>query len=311
MPAALFGKAISLPRRKEFEQLCGAECSGSCRPEAGRMPTAASETLICSAPERGAHACRCRSRQSSHTRVGCSTWATGMRSIGRAAGAPRASPHSSCTAALGRAARQVSGASSTRASIAPFCSTSAGLGAVGRWRVIACRPQCQYDGAPDRRHRDVAGDARCGPLDRSRPVVGHHTRLGICTGSSTPGERAGAGTCDHHLTPRGAMDHRGCRTTVSARVGSVCQCCFRPLAASVARRGLCRHARRCGPGRSWSCGKRMVRVGGAHVSLAPGHVPNPRFRDPEFRLRFARIVTHYWRHAAFLEEDQLIRDAPS
>jgi len=48
----------------------------------------------------------------------------------------------------------------------------------------------------------------------------------------------------------------------------------------------------------------------AHVSLTPGHVPNPRFQDPEFRLRFARLVTHYWRHAAFLEEDQLIRDAP-
>lgn len=47
-----------------------------------------------------------------------------------------------------------------------------------------------------------------------------------------------------------------------------------------------------------------------HVSLAPGHQPNPRFEDPEFRLRFARLVTHYWRHAAFLEEDQLIRDAP-
>lgn len=49
----------------------------------------------------------------------------------------------------------------------------------------------------------------------------------------------------------------------------------------------------------------------AHVSLAPGHVPNRRFLDPEYRLRFARLVTHYWRHAAFLEEDQLIRNAPS
>jgi len=48
----------------------------------------------------------------------------------------------------------------------------------------------------------------------------------------------------------------------------------------------------------------------AHVSLTPGHVPNPRFQDPDFRLLFARLVTHYWRHAAFLEEDQLIRDAP-
>jgi proline iminopeptidase len=48
----------------------------------------------------------------------------------------------------------------------------------------------------------------------------------------------------------------------------------------------------------------------AHVSLTPGHQPNPRYDDPEFRLRFARLVTHYWRHAAFLENDQLLRDAP-
>lgn len=47
----------------------------------------------------------------------------------------------------------------------------------------------------------------------------------------------------------------------------------------------------------------------AHISLTPGHHSNPRYEDPEFRLRFARLVTHYWRHAAFLEEDQLIRDA--
>ena len=47
----------------------------------------------------------------------------------------------------------------------------------------------------------------------------------------------------------------------------------------------------------------------AHVSLAPGHAPSPLFQDPQFRLGFARLVTHYWRHAAFLEEDQLIRDA--
>jgi proline iminopeptidase len=49
----------------------------------------------------------------------------------------------------------------------------------------------------------------------------------------------------------------------------------------------------------------------AHVSLTPGRLPNPRYQDPEFRLRFARLVTHYWRNAAFLEEDQLLRDAAS
>jgi proline iminopeptidase len=47
----------------------------------------------------------------------------------------------------------------------------------------------------------------------------------------------------------------------------------------------------------------------AHVSLTPGHQPSPRYADPEFRLRFARLVTHYWRHHAFLGEDQLLRDA--
>src|ERR1044072_1776882 len=47
----------------------------------------------------------------------------------------------------------------------------------------------------------------------------------------------------------------------------------------------------------------------AHVSLTRGHLPNPRYQDPQFRLRFARLVTHYWRHAAFLRADQLLRDA--
>jgi proline iminopeptidase len=49
----------------------------------------------------------------------------------------------------------------------------------------------------------------------------------------------------------------------------------------------------------------------AHVSLTPGHTPSARFQDPKLRLRFARLVTHYWRHAAFLDDDQLMRDAGS
>ena len=46
-----------------------------------------------------------------------------------------------------------------------------------------------------------------------------------------------------------------------------------------------------------------------HVSLTPGHRPDPRYEDPAFRLRFARLVTHYWSHHAFLSDDQLIREA--
>lgn len=47
----------------------------------------------------------------------------------------------------------------------------------------------------------------------------------------------------------------------------------------------------------------------AHVSLAPDFAPNPQFQDAEFRFRFARLVTHYWRHAAFLDDEILIRDS--
>ena len=46
----------------------------------------------------------------------------------------------------------------------------------------------------------------------------------------------------------------------------------------------------------------------AHVSLAPEHVPNARYTDAEYRLLFTRLVTHYWSHEAFLEQDQLIRN---
>lgn len=47
----------------------------------------------------------------------------------------------------------------------------------------------------------------------------------------------------------------------------------------------------------------------AHVSLSPGHQPTAAFDDPAFRLGFARQVTHFWRHAAFLEDGALLRDA--
>jgi len=48
----------------------------------------------------------------------------------------------------------------------------------------------------------------------------------------------------------------------------------------------------------------------AHVSLAAsGHIRSRRYHDAGFRLRFARIVTHYWRHAGFLEEGQILQNA--
>jgi len=41
----------------------------------------------------------------------------------------------------------------------------------------------------------------------------------------------------------------------------------------------------------------------------PAHGLSPRFRDPRFALAFARIVTHYVRHYAWLEDGIILRDA--
>ncbi|WP_338145685.1 alpha/beta hydrolase [Streptomyces scabichelini] len=46
-----------------------------------------------------------------------------------------------------------------------------------------------------------------------------------------------------------------------------------------------------------------------HVSTHQGYKPDPCYEHPHFRLRFARLVTHYWRHAGFLEDGVLLRDA--
>jgi proline iminopeptidase len=36
--------------------------------------------------------------------------------------------------------------------------------------------------------------------------------------------------------------------------------------------------------------------------------PNPRYADPDFRLAFARLVTHYWSHDHFLPYDGVLLD---
>lgn len=39
------------------------------------------------------------------------------------------------------------------------------------------------------------------------------------------------------------------------------------------------------------------------------HAHSPRFEDPAYRMAFARLVTHYWAHAAWLEDGALLREA--
>ncbi len=45
------------------------------------------------------------------------------------------------------------------------------------------------------------------------------------------------------------------------------------------------------------------------ASPLPDGGPNRRYEDPAFRMTFARIVTHYFHHNAWLEPDQLLRNA--
>jgi proline iminopeptidase len=47
----------------------------------------------------------------------------------------------------------------------------------------------------------------------------------------------------------------------------------------------------------------------AVVSMEPGYERNPRYDDPRFRMAFARIVTHYFHHDAWLEDGILLREA--
>ncbi|HJV12451.1 MAG TPA: prolyl aminopeptidase [Propionibacteriaceae bacterium] len=47
----------------------------------------------------------------------------------------------------------------------------------------------------------------------------------------------------------------------------------------------------------------------ALVSIESGGVPNPRYNDPRFRLGFARLVSHYFAHAAWLGETELLDNA--
>jgi len=47
----------------------------------------------------------------------------------------------------------------------------------------------------------------------------------------------------------------------------------------------------------------------AIVATRPDAKPSPRYENATFRLGFARLVTHYWRHHAWLEDGILVRGA--
>jgi proline iminopeptidase len=45
-----------------------------------------------------------------------------------------------------------------------------------------------------------------------------------------------------------------------------------------------------------------------HVNVDGKQSPPPRYADPLYRMCFARLVTHYWRHAAWRAEGELLRN---
>ena len=47
----------------------------------------------------------------------------------------------------------------------------------------------------------------------------------------------------------------------------------------------------------------------ACIAVHPNTPPDPRYDDPRFRVAFARIVTHYFHHHAWLEEGELLHNA--
>ena len=57
------------------------------------------------------------------------------------------------------------------------------------------------------------------------------------------------------------------------------------------------------PSRDWTAWEDAI------LSLEEGYaVPHPRWADERYRIAFARLVTHYFAHAAWLEEDELLRE---
>jgi len=46
----------------------------------------------------------------------------------------------------------------------------------------------------------------------------------------------------------------------------------------------------------------------SHVDVVGSGTPPVPFADPVYKMCFARLVTHYWRHAAWLPDGELLRN---
>lgn len=85
-------------------------------------------------------------------------------------------------------------------------------------------------------------------------------------------------------------------------------CCTAGRARAPAARGPACST----PPRTGSCCSTSAAAGAweeRHVTATTARRTDPRYADPAFRMRFARLVTHCWRHAARLGDDELVTGA--
>ena len=172
-------------------------------------------------------------------------------------------------------------------------------------------PLREHDRAPARRPRAAARAPRHRALARARHVVGEHTRARLR--AAAPRARVGgrAHGRDEHPPVRCRVDHPRRGPVLPARVGGLPRRRARRRARRRPRGGVrpaARLARRRGPraGRA-----RLVRLGGRARLARSGR----RCRRPLRRRRTSASPSPVSsrttsRTRRFLEEDQLLRDAP-
>ena len=249
-------------------------------------------------------------RRSSRTRVVCSPSATVSRSTGRSAATRPASRWCSCTAARAVAAPRACGGCSTRSGTGSCSPTSAAAAAARPTpaRATTCRPTPPGTWSPI-----SSGSARRGGSPRWQVFGGSWgSALALAYAETHPErvDRAGAAR-DLHPAARGA------RLLLQRRRRAALPGPLRAVPRAAGRRGFRGDAIAAyhdllfdpdpaihGPAAvAWSTWE------AATITLEPDAELIATFAEPAYALAFARIENHYFVHAGWLTEGQLIADA--
>ena len=200
----------------------------------------------------------------------------------------------------------------SRRPIASCCSTSGTAAAARRTPASpAIDLREQHDRAPGRGHRAAARAPRHRALAGVRRLVGQHA--GARLRRAAPGPRDARWSCSASR-PGGTARSTGCSAAASRSSspssGSACApaCRRRERDGDVVEAysrllhdpdpAVCQQA-----AEDWCLWESATPAWPPTTGLAP------RFTDPAFALAFARIVTHYVRHNAWLEDGVLLRNA--